>query len=108
MDNVFTAQSGNTNQEAAATRLGVLGHTADYQLATQQSPKTEPFRISRPFAIAKLALGFFNLVFAIITFGLLLYLVIIFLDHAYSGYWFNFYLTLVRPLPLHGPIMACS
>ncbi|KAI3391448.1 hypothetical protein diail_7337 [Diaporthe ilicicola] len=80
MDNSSTAQPSGPEKPTAA-RMSTPGHAANHQQPAPQQfqpvelPKPEPFRTSKPFAVAKFALGSFNLVFAIVALGLTLGLV---------------------------------
>lgn len=79
MESPSTTQPSGPEKPAAA-RLSSAPQPANGQHAQQnlqplEIPKPEPFRISKPFAVSKLVLGSFNLVFAIIALGLTLGLV---------------------------------
>lgn len=71
----------NLPEKPVAARFGTPpAHAMNQQPGQQQFqrvelPKVEPFMPSRPFSLAKLVLGAFNLVFAIIALGLSLGLV---------------------------------
>ncbi|ROV97988.1 hypothetical protein VMCG_07045 [Cytospora schulzeri] len=83
-DQASSSQAAPTAQQTlpekpAAARFSTPAH-APYQLSQQQFqplelPKVEPYKPSKPFAVAKLVLGGFNVVFAIIALGLSLGLV---------------------------------
>lgn len=80
MENPSDTQRGEPEKPAAA-RLSSPAQPANGQ-PTQQHfqpidviPKAEPFKPAKPFAVAKLVLGSFNLVFAIVALGLSLGLV---------------------------------
>ncbi|KKY34794.1 hypothetical protein UCDDA912_g05223 [Diaporthe ampelina] len=74
MDNPSSTQPSGPEKPAAA-RLSspaqpVNSLPAQQQFQPVELPRAEPFKTSKPFAVAKLALGSFNLVFAIIALGL--------------------------------------
>lgn len=74
------AEQQTLPEKPVAARFSTPVH-ATYQQPGQQQfqpleiPKTEPFTPSKPFSVAKLVLGGFNLAFAIIALGLSLGLV---------------------------------
>lgn len=74
MENPSGTQPSGPEKPAAA-RFSTPPHPANGQHPQQQFqslelPKVEPFRTSKPFAVAKFVLGSFNLAFAIIALGL--------------------------------------
>lgn len=75
MENPSTTQRGEPEKPATA-RLSSPAQPANGQ-PTQQHfqpidalPRAEPFKSTKPFAVGKLVLGSFNLVFAIVALGL--------------------------------------
>lgn len=67
-------------EKSVAARFSTMAHDTHQQPGQQHFqplglPKVEPFAPSKPFSVAKLVLGGFNLVFAIIALGLSLGLV---------------------------------
>ena len=74
MENPSSTQPGGPEKPAAARfstpAQPVNGHPAQQQFQPIELPRAEPFKTSKPFAVAKLVLGSFNLVFAIIALGL--------------------------------------
>ncbi|KAK2614665.1 hypothetical protein N8I77_001471 [Diaporthe amygdali] len=79
MDHSTSTQPSGPEKPAAA-RFSTPNEAVNNQPAPQQFqpmelPKPEPFKTSKPFAVAKLVLGSFNLVFAVVALGLTLGLV---------------------------------
>lgn len=91
MDNPSSSQSAPASEPTlperpASARLTTAAQATSQQTGQQQRPPmpqfqpceitgVQPFRPSKPFSVAKLVLGCFNLVFAIIALGLSLGLV---------------------------------
>ncbi|KAG6355645.1 hypothetical protein INS49_003607 [Diaporthe citri] len=77
MENPSSTQPGGPEKPAAA-RFSTPAQPVNGQYAQQQQPqpielpRAEPFKTSKPFAVAKFVLGSFNLAFAIIALGLTL------------------------------------
>lgn len=77
MENPSSTQPAGPEKPAAA-RFSTPAQPANGQHAQQQQPqpidlpRAEPFKTSKPFAVAKFVLGSFNLAFAIIALGLTL------------------------------------
>lgn len=74
MENPPSTQPGGPEKPAAVRFSSPAQHAgsqhAQQHLQPIELPRPEPFRTSKPFAVAKLALGSFNLTFAIIALGL--------------------------------------
>lgn len=78
MENPSSTQPVGPEKPAAA-RFSTPAQPVNGQYAQQQQqfqpidlPRAEPFKTSKPFALAKFVLGSFNLAFAIIALGLTL------------------------------------
>lgn len=105
MDNPSSTQPSGPEKPAGA-RFSTPAQPANGQHPQQhfqplELPQAEPFKTSKPFAMAKFVLGSFNLAFAIIALGLSIGVV----TTAYS--WSSFIgviicLSLVRGAPAPG------
>lgn len=75
MDNPSSTQPSSGSEKPAAARFSTPAQPVNGQHPQQhfqplELPQAEPFKTSKPFAVAKFVLGSFNLAFAIIALGL--------------------------------------